>query len=626
MLRTLDLQANNTEKTLNWASRKPLSYASYASNRWIPASCSPSGINCTDSISPSNYVLPWPGYVLANNAIVHVYFQTTCTTAATLNVGGTGAKNILDKSCQPLVAGNNTTIVGGGSVSYATLIYKASLNAWIKCGGDNSGSSGYRTFIPPELIIDLCTAVGAHPYVLTPAYDDTADWTSGFAAYFLANAPQWMRLIQETTNETFNAAPGFDNNGYAVAYELAVNGGWSLSAGAPSGTTYTITAIATGSTTTLTLNVPFTGQVGAWMTLGGTFSGVSGISGGQYVHVTAINVGGNQNKIIIDPASSGTYTSGGTIVAANAERWEWVGTQAAKFSKVLHDTFSGDTRRYDALVGFSIAASDPLPPTSAVAALNSPQFVLQGGWPAYTYVTAVNTSNYIQSSQYNTSAETTAVATWAPRQGTGSITGTMLTMTAGTNPNVGDEISGSGIVVGTTVVSGSGPFVVTPSQNYASGPVYAGVPATRRSTESTYLNACLTGTGSENLPHAVLCWTNMAGWANGFGIKKMYAYEGGPDQNTIGMLGTGVVEQFRYATLENSAWQTLIATIYNSWKFGQYPPVSSQYPLGFTAVFPSQFFLASSKPRAPADGGWNMMADIWETPTPLYQGIKSYNQ
>lgn len=705
ILRTLDLQANNIEKTVDWATRKPVTYASYHSTRWIPESISPSGMTTTSSTGAA-YALAWAGYSLANNAIVHVYFNRSQYKAATaavssgantiitvsadsstnavfapgdsvsvglvegswsvmngnytvqsasstsvtinydssgltpggfaggrpvvthrtasLNVGGTGAINILGNNTSALSPGGDTIIQGGTTNSYATLIYKSNLNAFIKTGGDIRSSSGYATYIPPELIVSLCTAVGAYPYVLTPSFDDNADWTTNFATYVRDNGPSWMRYIQETTNETFNSFSGFDNNGYAVAQQLYQNGGWNQSTGLPSGTTYSATSVTTGATTSITFNVAFTGQVGALLQLGGTWSGSSGLSNGQLVHVTAINVSGNPNRVTIDAASSGTWTSGGTAVANPGERYEWVGTQLAKFAKAVSDVYSGNTARYDTLLGVQLAAAQSAPSLASTGAtLNSPQFVLQGGWPAYTYTTAGDTSNYIKSSEYGTGTETTRVAAWAPRQGTGTINGTTLTMSGGTNPNVGDELAGYGMRIGTTVLSGSaGTYTVdlahTPSYT---GNIFAGVAATRRSEETAYLNASVTGTDQENLNVAVTYWLNLATYLNGFGIKKLYAYEGGPDQFSTGQ--TSATDQFRFYTLQSATWETLIQTVYASWGFGQYPPVSSQYPSGFTAVFPSQFYFAGPKPRSQA---WTMLADIYEPDTGLFLGIKAFNQ
>jgi hypothetical protein len=59
VLRSLDLQQNNTEKTLSWATRTPVSYAVYSSPQWIPASISPSGMTTTNSVC--DYSLAWPG-------------------------------------------------------------------------------------------------------------------------------------------------------------------------------------------------------------------------------------------------------------------------------------------------------------------------------------------------------------------------------------------------------------------------------------------------------------------------------------------------------------------------------------------------------------------------------------
>jgi len=634
VLRTLDLQHNNTEKTVNWACRKPASYVAYGSTTWYPASCSPSGITTTNV--GSAFSLAWPGYVLADKAIVHVWFNTTAAGAATLNVGGTGAKNILNGFCGPLEAGSNTVINGGVNDRYSTLVYIAALGAWSLAGGNGNavGSSGMRTYLPPELMLSLCTAVGAHPYFVAPMFDDTANWVTGIATHMRDNAPPWMKLIMETTNETFNNAGGFHNNGYAVANQFAASGGWNVTTGLPTGgwsgtnpsaTAYTPSLVTTGATTTITFTAPYLGRVGGFMLFSAGWGGVP-VLDNKYAHVTAINVGGNPNRITLDVTSTGTWTSGGTVSPAPGEVFEWTGRQLAKIGKAISDVYSADTSRYEVLHGVQLAkGSTPTNPNDMDGAMNAKGFVLEGGWAGYLYTTAVTTSCYIKPGEYDTAAENTRVTTWAPRQGNCTITGTSMVVNSGTAPSIGDEVSGQAIASGTVVLSGTGPFTLNKTQNYT-GDYFAGVPATRRTQEDAYTLTTQTTTGNQEfLMVAPTYWLNIANWANGWGIKKMYAYEGGPDplQRNYTNYQNEPKEQFRRASCLSTTWTTLVQTIYASWTLGQYPPVANQYPSGFTAVFPSQFYFAGDKPRVQC---WAMFADIYEATPPLFTGIKAYNQ
>jgi hypothetical protein len=141
-----------------------------------------------------------------------------------LNINGSGAIRILNSYSNLLSAGSNSYPV---KQSLATLVYDATLEAWIKQGGDVAfGSTGLTNGCPPELMIRLCAEVGAHPHFVTPplAIDPATDYMPCLAEYCRANAPSWMIPRFEGPNELWNNAGGFFQTGYANAKAIAY--GW----------------------------------------------------------------------------------------------------------------------------------------------------------------------------------------------------------------------------------------------------------------------------------------------------------------------------------------------------------------------------------------------------------------
>lgn len=141
-----------------------------------------------------------------------------------LNVGSTGAVPILNSSAQSMKTGNNSYPVTG---KIATVIYDSQLGTWIKKGGDIAlGNYGLANGVPPEIMVQLCGEMGAHPYFVSPMFSldpvPTGDYQSGLATYCRDNAPSWMIPRFEGTNEPWNGA--FDQTSYGRAKGKAY--GW----------------------------------------------------------------------------------------------------------------------------------------------------------------------------------------------------------------------------------------------------------------------------------------------------------------------------------------------------------------------------------------------------------------
>ena len=147
----------------------------------------------------------------------------TATTIAanpflTLNVGGAGDIDIISDYSGWMRG--SLYPVGSSFSSLVTLVYDATFNAWIRygmLGGSTPGSIGIDNGVPPELMLQLCAEVGAHPYFIAPplAIDPMTDYIPSLAAYCRDNAPAWMIPRYEGPNELWNTGAGFFQTGYA---------------------------------------------------------------------------------------------------------------------------------------------------------------------------------------------------------------------------------------------------------------------------------------------------------------------------------------------------------------------------------------------------------------------------
>jgi hypothetical protein len=222
VIRFLAWQKGNDTNVSTWATRKPLTYYSYNAQELRPSLYA--GITTNDG---SAYSVNSAGFRLVDKATVIVKFNSSCDGPCTLNVNDTGPIKILSEYSTPLAPGKHSNPIGGTWQSLATLVYDATLNAWIKHGGDIAmGSAGLHNGCPPELMVRLCAEVGAHPYFVTPhlAIDPATDFMPSLAACCRNLGPAWMIPRFEGPNELWNTAPGFYPTGYAHAKATAY--GW----------------------------------------------------------------------------------------------------------------------------------------------------------------------------------------------------------------------------------------------------------------------------------------------------------------------------------------------------------------------------------------------------------------
>lgn len=224
VIRFLNWQLGNTTNVTTWATRKPVSHVFYAGAEFRASLYA--GVTTN---SGSAYSAQLANFKLVDKATVIVKLNASCNGPCTLNVSGTGPIPILSEYSSQLATWNNAFVVGGTWQSYATLVYDATLNSWIKYGGDVArGSVGIDSGCPPELMVRLCAEVGAHPYFVTPALaiDPATDYMPSLAAYCRANGPSWMIPRFEGPNELWNNAANFYSTGYASAKATAY--GWGV--------------------------------------------------------------------------------------------------------------------------------------------------------------------------------------------------------------------------------------------------------------------------------------------------------------------------------------------------------------------------------------------------------------
>jgi hypothetical protein len=220
VIRFLNWQSGNTTNVTTWATRKPVSYVFYAGHEFR------SGLYAgLTTNSGAAYAATLAGFKLVDKATVTVKFNASYNGPCTLNVNGTGPISILSEYSQPL--NSSSYPIGGTWQSFATLVYDATLNAWIKQGADTArGSCGIDNGCPPELMVRLCAEVGAHPFFVTPALaiDPATDYMPSLAVLCRDYGPAWMIPRFEGPNETWNNASGFYSTKYGLAKATAY--GW----------------------------------------------------------------------------------------------------------------------------------------------------------------------------------------------------------------------------------------------------------------------------------------------------------------------------------------------------------------------------------------------------------------
>jgi hypothetical protein len=213
VIRFLDWGPGNTTNQTTWATRKPTSYVFYQGYEMRPSLWGGVTTNVGDAYTAPITPSGWPG--LVDKAQVIVRFNASATTdAATLTVAG-NTKTIRDRVGDATSTGNNTRPLIN---RIGLLTYDLALDVWIKNGGDTAdGSVGLNNGVPPEVMLQVSTKLGAHPWITQPylSADPITDYMSSAAIMIRDTGPSWMIPRFEITNELWNNAAPFYGTRYA---------------------------------------------------------------------------------------------------------------------------------------------------------------------------------------------------------------------------------------------------------------------------------------------------------------------------------------------------------------------------------------------------------------------------
>lgn len=225
---TLTLPGGGAAVTFNWTSHPfsngdPVSI--FSSGGGVPIQgffgANSYVVNATTN---SFQVAATPGGAALGSTSTSTNGRMTVVRLPTLNLNSTGAIPVRD------IAGNTLDLTtslpsrfqtGGVIQIYATLVYDAQLNSWLSWGGSTGlNSGGIRSALPPELMVLLCTEIGAHPHFSIPymALDPITDFVPSLATYVKSNGPPWMKPRFEPGNEVWNNVTSITNYAYNKAY------------------------------------------------------------------------------------------------------------------------------------------------------------------------------------------------------------------------------------------------------------------------------------------------------------------------------------------------------------------------------------------------------------------------
>jgi hypothetical protein len=204
--RNLDLGNYNDSIHCLWANRVPVDHFSYTSTYVKPELCA----NDVMTNVGDDYTQSFSGFVLSHGETVIVTFNATSTgNFPTIDVNGTGRKNIFNRYGDPLNSSNKPM-----ALYWCALVYDATLDCYLK-NGDVNTIAGLTAMVPPEVFVDACIDVGASPHLMSPylSFDSgthtASDWALQQAtmvrAKKIARDAAWVKEVYEVVpNETWN--------------------------------------------------------------------------------------------------------------------------------------------------------------------------------------------------------------------------------------------------------------------------------------------------------------------------------------------------------------------------------------------------------------------------------------
>jgi hypothetical protein len=389
ILRDLDVTFSSINTLVNWADRKPVSYYSYGQNHFPPSKVVPAA-NITYS-SP-NYSVTWSGQtgpLTDKTQFIGIVPTTQTVYPSYVNLNGTGNYPI---------AGRDGTVRASSGIAndrWMTFTFDADLACWMVDDSQGTRGTGIITGAPPEFMIAMANAVGAHLWVVPSAYQcdygtnnaSVSDYISNYATLIRNTLNPNLQAIHECgPNETWNDLTFV--TAYADKKQLFRNGGSSA---------YTVTAATSGATTRLTIG-PNTTQVGSLL-IGASIGGLSGASGNCRVLSKP-----NSNDVVVNYNSTGTYTSGGTLTPVNFDRNNWYGLVASNVAQVIASVYGIGQKgiRYRTIAGFQgFGLAGSVGSNSGQSArIESPFLTFSGGSAAYNWLTGISPANYFGPGYY----------------------------------------------------------------------------------------------------------------------------------------------------------------------------------------------------------------------------------
>lgn len=485
------------------------------------------------------------------------YLANDVLSASAASIGGTGS-------------GFTITVQAiGGFRSMACLVYDATLNAWIKRGGDvNEGSQGLNNGAPYELMVQLCKEVGAHPYFIGPqfAVDPMTDFYPQLATYcnsYAASNATWMVPRFEGPNELWNTAPGFNQTVYAQSkanvYHAADPTHW-----------------------------PNTNDYQNWYgkVLSTIGQAVNAVYGGTPTTPTKYQVLCGVQTSAATSFPSGTNSSNPRLSSA-----AYVAQTAPPQSGYTQTAASGWVTHIDCAQYTQPSDYNTGTETTLAAAFAGKAFIASITSDVMT-VTALNASN---SATFAVGDTIFGTEIFAAGGGVPANT-TILSFGTGTGGTGTYNLSSSGLTVA--------------SQNMTGG--------ADLTAPNTYGDTVNSGSGSFNLTNLLTLYTNWKAWAQSFSINKMCGYEGGysPDF-TAG--GNSQVDMLRAVSKLDPNLSTFTTTNYTN-----FTGLSGG---GFTAEFPSCLtFTGNPNILGYPTNVWSISDDIYQSPnSPQWTAIVAFN-
>lgn len=138
--------------------------------------------------------------------------NTGITRLPTLTIDGAHKIPIMGPMGQPITASGAIPVAtsNGTAQVWATLTYDVSLNFWMMTGGtSNLNCAGLENFVPPEVCFALCKQLGMHPHFSLPGFamDPPTDYARSLGSFCQSNNPGWMIPHYEPMNEIWNPTP-----------------------------------------------------------------------------------------------------------------------------------------------------------------------------------------------------------------------------------------------------------------------------------------------------------------------------------------------------------------------------------------------------------------------------------